>query len=419
MASGEMSLAGFDPMAPEAQQNPFPTYAALRAEAPVYRGPTGIYFVSQHAAAIEVLRQPQLFSSQWMNSASLPPVPGAEAELAEIAAGALPAVSTMLTLDPPLQTRYRKSVGRAFTTRRIASFEPTIRKVTQGLLDDWPREGRVDFLQQMAVPLPVQVIAHTLSIPSSREADVKRWSDDSVVAIGSKITKERGLAAARGVVELQQFLASLLEARQKTAQDDFLSELVDTDFEDATGRVRKLEIPEMTSIVQQLLVAGNEATTKGITEIVKLLIENPEVWHSTQQDPSIIPAMVDEGLRLASPNQGLFRLSTADAEVAGTEIPKGSMLWVMFGSANRDERVFPDPERFDPSRSNLSDSLAFGRGAHFCIGAPLARLELKVLFEELARNIESMSFAPGTTLEYEPSFILRGLKELGIEVLRS
>ena len=129
--------------------------------------------------------------------------------------------------------------------------------------------------------------------------------------------------------------------------------------------------------------------------------------------------MVDEGLRLASPNQGLFRLSTADAEVAGTEIPKGSMLWVMFGSANRDERVFPDPERFDPSRSNLSDSLAFGRGAHFCIGAPLARLELKVLFEELARNIESMSFAPGTTLEYEPSFILRGLKELEIEVLRS
>ena len=125
--------------------------------------------------------------------------------------------------------------------------------------------------------------------------------------------------------------------------------------------------------------------------------------------------MTDEALRLASPNQGLFRVCTEDTKLAGVEIPAGSMLWVMFGSANRDASQFPDPDRFDPTRANLNESFAFGRGAHFCIGAPLARLELRVLFEELAKRIDSPRFAPGMALEYEPSFILRGLKELEIE----
>jgi cytochrome P450 len=245
---------------------------------------------------------------------------------------------------------------------------------------------------------------------------VKRWSDDSVAAIGVKISKERGLEITRSLVRMQEYLASLLEDRRRESQDDFLSDLVRVEFEDGEGQRRKLEIPEMLSIIQQLMVAGNEATTKGINEILKLLIQNPVEWKRIQEDPARIPAMADEGLRLASPNQGLFRVCTEDSEVAGTPIPKGSMLWVMFGSANRDERVFPDPDRFDPDRGNLNESLAFGRGAHFCIGAPLARLELRVLFEELSRRVESVAFAPGTTLRYEPSFILRGLEALEIEV---
>ena len=174
----------------------------------------------------------------------------------------------------------------------------------------------------------------------------------------------------------------------------------------------------MLSIIQQLMVAGNEAMTKGINEIMKLLIQNPVEWKRIQEDPSAIPAMVEEGLRLASPNQGLFRICSEDTQVAGLAIPKGARLWVMFGSGNRDERVFENPERFEPSRPNLNESLAFGRGAHFCIGAPLARLEIRVLFEELARQLESVDFAPGTTLEYEPSFILRGLQALEVDVVR-
>jgi cytochrome P450 len=412
------SLDGYDPTNPAVQQNPFPHYAALRDQAPVWQGPGGVYYVSRHDAVVEVLRRPNTFSSQWGNSAGAPSVRGAEDELREILKDGYPAVNTMLTLDPPLQTRYRKSVGKAFSTRRIESMEEKIRKRVVELVEAWPTRGRVDFLRQMSVPLPVRVIADFLSIPLAREADVKRWSDDSVAAIGVELSRERALEAARGIVEMQHFLASLVEERQREPQDDFLSELVSAEFEDGEGVVRNLEMPEMLSIIQQLMVAGNEATTKGINEIMKLLVQHPVAWKHVQEDPSTIPAMVEEGLRLASPNQGLFRISTEDAEVAGVPVPKGSRLWVMFGSGNRDERVFADPDRFDPGRANLNESLAFGRGAHFCIGAPLARLEIRVLYEELAKRIDTIAFAPGTTLEYEPSFILRGLKALEIDVVR-
>jgi cytochrome P450 len=411
-------LDGYDPMDPAVQQDPFRHYAALRERAPVWRARSGVYFVSRHDAVAEVLRQPNTFSSQWGNSAGAPSVRGAEDELREILKDGHPAVNTMLTLDPPLQTRYRKSVGRAFSTRRIESMEGRIRRRVLELLADWPARGRVDFMRQMSVPLPVRVIADFLSIPIGREADVKRWSDDSVAAIGVELSRERALQAARGIVEMQNFLASLVEERQREPRDDFLSELVAAEFEDAEGRVRKLEMPEMLSIIQQLMVAGNEATTKGINEIMKLLVQHPPVWKRIQSEPAAIPAMVEEGLRLASPNQGLFRICTQDSEVAGIAIPKGARLSVMFGSGNRDERVFADPDRFDLDRPNLKESLAFGRGAHFCIGAPLARLELRVLFEELASQLETIAFAPGTTLEYEPSFILRGLKALELDVVR-
>jgi cytochrome P450 len=405
-------------MDPATQQDPFPYYAALRRKAPVYKGSGGMFFVSGHAAVLEVLGQPNTFSSQWGNTAGPPPVEGAEEELRAIFAEGYPPVSTMLTLDPPLQTRYRKSVGKAFSTRRVESLEPRIRDIAVDLIETWPATGRIDFMRGLSIPFPVRVIAQLLSIPLERESDVKRWSDDSVASIGVKISVERALEAARGVVQMQHYMASIVEERREDPHDDFLSEMAAAEFEDADGNVRRLDMSEMLSITQQLMVAGNEATTKGITEIMKLLVEHPVEWKRIREDPSRIPAMAEEGLRLASPNQGLFRICTKDTEVAGTPIPKGAMLWVMFGSANRDERVFPEPDRFDVERTNLNDSVAFGRGAHFCIGAPLARLEIRVLFEELSKRIETVRFASGTTLEYEPSFILRGLKELEIDVVR-
>ncbi|MFP8879962.1 MAG: cytochrome P450, partial [Myxococcota bacterium] len=163
-------------------------------------------------------------------------------------------------------------------------------------------------------------------------------------------------------------------------------------------------------------VAGNETTTKLINELMKLLAQNPEQWRRLREDPSRVDAVVEEGLRLSTPNQGLFRQVRQDVELEGVSIAKGSTVWVMFASANRDEEVFPDAKRFDPDRPNLREHLALGSGAHFCIGAPLARLETKIALLEIAKRVGTMRIADGATLTYEPSFILRGLAELELQI---
>ena len=403
----------------EVQQDPFPYYAALRRQAPVFRHPsTGIFFVSRLETLCQVLADPATWSSRFA-SQGVPPTPETADRLREIARQGWPQVDTMLTADPPGQTRYRKTVGRAFSSRRILALEPVVRRIADDLIDAWPDAGRVDFMNTFAVSLPVRVIAYALNMKPEVEGNIKRWSDDAVAALGVAISAERRIEAAEGVLESQQYWASEFEDRRARPRDDFLSDLAHAEFEDESGAVRRLEIPELLSIVAQLMVAGNETTTKLLNETVKLLIENPEQWEAIRKDPETIPATIEEALRLSTPNQGMFRVATRDAELGGVAIPKGSMLWIIFGSANRDERCFPDPDRFDPSRDNLREHVAFGRGAHFCIGAPLARLELRVALQQLAARIEDWRVAPGFTLEYEPSYILRGLAGLELEVRKA
>lgn len=195
-----------------------------------------------------------------------------------------------------------------------------------------------------------------------------------------------------------------------------VSEMLSSTFEAPDGTIRPLNVGELLSIIQQLMVAGNETTTKLVNELVRLFAENPDEWRRVRENPARIPLAVEEGLRLASPNQGLNRQVVRDVELEGVAIPAGSTVWVMFGSANRDEAMFPDPDRFDPERDNLREHVAFGHGHHFCIGAPLARLEARVVLEELARCVEVLRIPSDFELVYEPSCILRGLAALELEI---
>ncbi len=415
--SGAVDLSTYDPMERSTQQNPFPAYATLRREAPVFHHrASGLYMVSTMDAVLEVLAQPMLFSSAMAKSRLESGRSEADEKIAEILSAGYPMVSTMLTADPPAQTRYRKAIGKPFTPRRIRQFEPIFESAVRELVDAWPRRGEVDFDTSFATPFPIRAISHALTIEAEREHDVRRWSDDSVATLGTRISDERRIEAAQGVLESQQYWARRYERSRAHPTDDIVSNLVNTDFEDHEGAVRKLDVAEFISMMRQFMVAGNETTTKLLGETIRLLIENPQEWERIREDPSTIPAMVEEGLRMSSPNQGLFRTATEDTELLGVKIPRGARLWVIFGSANRDEAYFPDPDRFDPTRENLRDHIAFGKGTHVCPGAPLARLEARVAFEEIVRQVESLAFAPGYRVEYAPSFILRGLSTLELTV---
>lgn len=413
-------LATFNPFDPETLQCPFPHYAAMREEAPVhFVEAVGIYLVTKYDLVLEVVRDPQTYSSKF-GGASMPLPSEDRQKLAEVMAEGYPRVPTMLTADQPEHTRYRRLVAKAFSPREISALEPEIRQITNALIDSWIDRGSIEFVEEFAVPLPVRVIARALNVPDERLADFKRWSDDSIAGIGTALSIEGRVAAERGVNEFQAYFAEQLEQRRTAPQDDLLTKLlnarIDADDPEVTD-LRPLDMPEMLSIVQQLLVAGNETTTKMLTEMMRLLGENPDQWQRVKNEPELVDRVVEETLRLATPTQGMFRIATRDTELGGVAIPAGSRIVIAFCSANRDDALFDDPDAFDLDRDNVREHLAFGKGVHYCLGAGLSRLEGRVALQELSRRIESFRLADSNTYEYFPSFMLRGLTSLDLEIV--
>ena len=418
-----VSLDGFNPFSEAVQQCPHLYYRAMQEQAPVFNVPgTDLYMVTRHEMVTPILRDTQLFSNRF-GSAGEPARGDAANRIKEILATGWPQIPTMLTIDPPYHTRYRGTVASYFTPRKMAELRAPVQAIVDRLIDRLP-DGDFDVVPHFAVPLPIEAIAVILNVPADRMADFKRWSDDSIANIGTAITDDQRVAAYHGIIEFQHYFAAQLERRRTEPQQDLMTDLVnatiDTDpAEDGTpGEKRPLDMAEMLSIVQQLLVAGNETTTKALTEGTKLLAQHPEVFAKLKADPAgYAPLVTEEVLRLSTPTQGMFRVATRDTELAGVAIPKGSRLVVVYAGANRDTSVWgDDPDRFDPDRPNLKEHLAFGKGIHFCLGAPLSRLEMQVAFETIGRRIDRIELAEGNEFRYFPSFMLRGLTGLTVRM---
>ena len=429
--NADVSLADFGLFDPAVQQCPHAYYAQMQQEAPVFpaASPGGtLHLVTRYDDVLEVVRDIETFSNKFDTAGQ-----AGNSELVQRmkelydAEGGYDRIGTMLTVDPPEHSRYRRLVSKAFTPKVIADLEPTIREITVGLVDDLIEAAKsgepVNFVDVFAVPLPVTVIAKALNVPDDRLADFKRWSDASIAGIGTNISIEQRLDAEREVIEFQKYFAEQIELRRTEPQDDILTNLLnarvdrgDTAPDGTALDDEPLTMPEMLSIIQQLLVAGNETTTKSLTEMMRLLGENPHEWEKLKADPERAKAVFEETLRLSTPTQGMFRVVQDDVEVAGTSLCPGDRAVVMFTAANRDPNMFPDPDTFDPDRDNLREHLAFGKGIHFCLGAALSRLEGKVAAEELSKRIDSFELSDTNDFAYHPSFMLRGLVKLDVEV---
>ncbi|MCI0776945.1 MAG: cytochrome P450 [Chloroflexi bacterium] len=382
----------YNPLLPEVRENPYPYYAELRRDHPVYPlGEQGAVVVSRYEDVAFVLRSHEHFSSGAM---------GSLAGSGEMLIGS----------DPPGHTRLRSLVNRAFTPAMVAALEPRIREVAAELLDRAGSRGEMDLVSELANPLPVTIIAEILGVDSALRDDFKRWSHSTVSgSAGSQASDDERARAAKDRQEFSDYFLQAIEERRREPRDDLISALVRAEDEE-----HALTADEVLAFTQLLLIAGNETTTNLIGNMVLALLEHPEQLQRVLDDRSLIPNTVEEALRYDSPVQFLFRTAAHDVELAGTAIKQGTVVLPLYASANRDERKFPDPDRFDVTR-NAQGHLAFGYGIHFCLGAPLARLEAKVALEELLARFPRLS-RKSDAVDRLDSFFLRGLKELPLTI---
>jgi len=366
----------------------------LRENRPVYQVEGfGFWAVSRYEDVVHVLKSPDLFSSTAMGAATI----AAAGDLAMRA-------RTVINSDPPDHTRLRNLVNRAFTPRMVADLQPRIRDISKELIASMIDSAEAELVSGLAVPLPVVVIAEILGVEPERHQDFKRWSDAIVAAMSGTASQETLQQLQTELEQFSEYFERVMAERRNAPRNDMISALVRAADED-----QALTVDEVRAFAALLLVAGNETTTNLISNAVLALIEHPKELARVRADRSLIANLVEETLRYDAPVQFLFRNTTADVEVADTTIPKGSIVLPIFASGNRDERKYPDPDRFDITR-NAQGHLAFGLGIHFCLGAPLARLEAKVAMEELLSVLPDLE--PAGAHERLESPFLRGLTRL-------
>ena len=413
------TLPHVDPHTDSFHQNPYPTYAMLRAEAPVYEIPDqpGLYFVTTWALVKEALLDPGRFSNVLPPARRDTPPPEVAAEVEAIRAQGFPYTPALGTNDPPQHTRYRKMINRAFTPRAIAWMDPLVNEVADQIAQGLPDGEVIDAMQRITIPLPVWAIMRILGIEDRYRDDLRRWSDSSNASLGGKLSAERWIEVEQDILDFQRVITTILDDRRAHPRDDLISRIVATEEGE-----EPLTNQELVWLVRELIVAGNETTIRALADILvnidDMRADDPAIWDRLRDDEAFRRGVVEEGIRLASPVMGLWRVTTCDAELGGVVIPKGSTLFLAYSSANRDESVFADADAFDPLRQNVRDHLAFGHGIHVCVGAPLARLEASSALRALSENVTALEVVDKSALRYGPSYGLRGLTGLPVRVHR-
>ena len=369
-----------------------------------------MYVCANYQIMRDILRDPQTYSS--VNSQNIshmrPPPP----EVTAIQEASERPLNILVSADPPDHTRIRKLLDEPFRSRQITARRPQIQEIVHNVIDHFINDGQCELVEHFAIPIPVTVIADILGLDRSYADTIKAWSDASVEPLGMMISDERWIECARIIKTFQDFIQDELNARKDHPKDDLLTHLVLA--RDASGEA--LTMGEMLAVTQQLLVAGNETTTNGIAAGVQLLVENPDQQAALRADQSRMYTFVNEVLRLESPVQGLFRITTQDVVLNGVDVPKGSRIHMRYAAANRDGHKYACPDDLDIGRDNAGTQVGFGAGIHHCLGANLAREEMYQAFTILLARTKDIRFVPNANdFAHHPNMVLRGLKALHVE----
>jgi cytochrome P450 len=388
---------------PEMVADPYPYYARLRSADPVHWADQfGGWVLTRYADVITVLRSPD---------ASADRIPAARQQVGpEFHALFDFRSSAMLNVDAPRHTRLRLLVNKAFTPGTVEKLAPFIRSFVDRALAAAQARGRMDVMAELAFPLPATVIAEMLGVPPEDRDRFKRWSDDTTAAaanVTSELSPDVLRKSIAAIEELQAYFRGIIARRRAEPRDDLISALVRAQEEGD-----RLSDEELLANSMLLLNAGHETTTNLIGNGTLALLRYPDQMRRLHDDPSLIPAGVEELLRYDSPVQFTSRILKADLQLGGKELRAGQVVLLLLGAANRDPEQFPDPDRLDVGRPD-NKHVAFGLGPHFCLGAPLARLEGRLVFEAL------LGRAPGLRLDgppprYRRNFNLRGLESLQV-----
>ena len=387
----------YNPLSSGMAQDPYPFYAALRERDPVHRSRlVNAWVFTRHADIDAILRDHRRFSND--------PRKGT---LSRRQRANLPTEDefTMLFLDPPDHKRLRALVNKAFTPKVVNALEPHIRSLLGALLDDVDDPAGFDLMQAVAQPLPVIVIAEMLGIPAEDRAQFKVWSDQRARVLEPAIEPRERAVAETASRALDAYFRPIIKERREAPQDDIVSALAQAEEEG-----ERLTERETLNMLRLLLIAGNETTTNLIGNGILALLRHPDQLQRLRDDPGLIPAAVDELLRFDSPVQTDFRRVLEDCEVSGIPLRKRENMILLLGAANRDPDVFENPDRLDVGRDDRSH-LSFGRGIHHCIGAPLARLEGRIVLETLLERFSSIGLLDERP-RFRNSIVLRGLESL-------
>jgi pimeloyl-[acyl-carrier protein] synthase len=389
----------FNPMDPEFLANPYPTYHRLRAEDPVHRSPLGFWILTRYDDVASSLRDPRFAK---------------EAIASFVAARfgmALPGIGiSMLDRDPPDHTRLRGLVSKAFTPRVVERLRPHVQQIVDGLLDRVEGAGSMDLIEAFAYPLPVIVICQMLGVPVEHRERFKQWGLDIARGLDSILLPPDSEVLARSTASrraLSEYFRELIAERRASPREDLLSALIAA--EEAGD---KLNEEELLATCILLLVAGHETTVNLIGNGTLALLRHPDQLQRLRERPELISSAVEELLRYDGPVQRTARIPSEDVTIGGQTIAQGEMVMPFIGAADRDPAQFPDPDRLDIARAD-NRHIAFGWGIHFCLGAPLARVEGQLAIHTLVQRLPKLALATDTP-EYRQSLTLRGLAALPV-----